>query len=93
MRHHGPSGSKLCCARVNKRRVFWKRVLHATPGKNESKYRARGAGGPDKIKQLFPRFIGSAVNRRDRRRRLSSPTLSPRYILLGRVSTRVQYPQ
>jgi len=51
-----------------KRRVFQRRVLHATHRKNESKYRTRGAGGPDKIKQLFPRFIGSAVNHRDRPR-------------------------
>jgi len=51
-----------------------RRVLHAraTRWKNESKYRACGAGGPDKIKQLFPRFIGSAVNRHDRFSRFAS---------------------
>lgn len=74
-----------------KRRVFQRRVLHATRWKNESKYRARGAGGPDKIKQLFPRFIGSAVNRRDRRPR--EPLLPRNAFFSGCVSTRVQYPQ
>jgi len=80
------AGNERCYASVNKRRVFQRRVLHATRCKSESKYRPRGAGGPDKIKQLFPRFIESAVNRRP------SPCrpYAPKYILLGRVSTRAR---
>lgn len=35
------AGNKLCYARVNKRRVFQRRVLHATCW-NGSKYQARG---------------------------------------------------
>lgn len=69
-----------------------RRVLHARPTrwKNESKYRACGAGGPDKIKQLFPRFIGSAVNRHDRFSRFasSSPPSLPRNAFFSGVLAR-----
>jgi len=61
-------------------------VLHATRWKNESKYRARGAGGPDKIKQLFPRFIGSAVNRRSH----PPPTPPPASLPFKMHSSRVR---
>lgn len=56
----------------SQRRVLRARAMR---WKNESKYRACGAGGPDKIKQLFPRFIGSAVNRHDRLSRFTSSSL------------------